>query len=104
MCGREGDTTVVEFEKSVEIQEMALGRLGTEISVKSQIVWTLRVSNVDDLPRVLTSGTDAASEHEVKLLGFRDLVSSGGVFNFVLSTQLPQFRPGIVIKLVSGLR
>lgn len=48
---------------------------------------------------MLTGWTNATGEHEVKLLGFGNLVASGGVSDLVGPAKPPEFFPGIVIEL-----
>lgn len=102
MRRREGDAAVVVFKEALEIDKVALGGFRSEVTVlrgQRMLSWAIDTAGA---PWMLTSRPNARQEHEIELLGLRDLIARVRVRDLVITAQLTQLWTRVVVELGHG--
>jgi hypothetical protein len=107
----EGHAAVVELEQAREVDEVALGRLGPEeaartcrerpreVSVASRTGQRSLAQRAADLPLDVAGRADRRLEHQVELLGLRQVVLRLGVLDAEAADELAELGTGVVVDL-----
>ena len=101
MCGGEGDPSVVELEEAREVEEVTLCGFGSQVAGKC-IGYSVGRAEGRGLPGMLAGGTDAAFEHEIKLLRLAHLVVGVRISDVVFDAQLSELGARVVVELNAG--